>query len=195
MSEILLDLNKLGKLEEAEFIVRKNRFVGEIRLNGKISSVHIADTGRLKEILTEGRKVLVLKNRKELKTDYKLISARMEDGWVLVNTSLHSKIGYEAIKKGVLGFKPKKIKKEVAFGNSRLDYFIDENTFVELKASNLLVNQRCIFPDAPTERGVKHLKELLEAVKRGYKGIILMMGLRECNCFYPNTGLDQNFSK
>jgi sugar fermentation stimulation protein A len=118
----------------------------------------------------------------------------MDDGWVLVNTSLHSKIGMEAIKNGILGFFPQNIKREVQFGKSRLDYLVDNNTFVELKASNLLIDNRCIFPDAPTERGVKHLKELHLATKKGYKAIILIMGLRNCSCFSPNKILDKNFS-
>ncbi len=191
---ILFDLNKLGKLQKAFFLNRKNRFVGEIEIDGKIHSVHIADTGRLREILTEGREILVVKNRDGLKTDYKLISANMDNEWVLVNTSLHSKIGYVAIKKGVLGYIPTNIKREVKFGDSRLDYLVDGNTFIELKASNLLIGNRCIFPDAPTERGVKHLSELYTATKMGYKAIILIMGLRNCECFSPNKILDRKFS-
>ena len=191
----VFDLNRLGKLEEGIFLERLNRFVGKIKINDNIYSCHIADTGRLREILIEGRKILVVKNRKGLKTDYKLISAEMDNNEiVLVNTSIHSKIAFNSIKKGVLGFTPKKIKSEFKFGNSRLDFLIDDNILVELKASNLLINDRCIFPDAPTERGVKHLKELLDAKKKGYKSIILIMGLRDCDCFIPNKNLDKSFS-
>jgi sugar fermentation stimulation protein A len=193
-NSILFDLKKLGKLEIAKFVKRHNRFVGEIIIDGKRKSIHIADTGRLREILTEGREVLVVKNREELKTDYKLISAKMDNEWVLVNTSIHSRIGRKAIKKGVLGFVPESIKNEVQFGDSRLDYLVNGDTFIELKASNLLLNNRCLFPDAPTERGVKHLKELYKATKEGYKAVILIMGLRDCGCFYPNVDLDKKFS-
>lgn len=191
----IFDLNKIGKLEEGIFLERLNRFVGKIKVKDRIFSCHIADTGRLREILTEGRKIWIVKNRKGLKTDYKLVSAEMENKeMVLVNTSIHSKIALNSIKKGVLGFIPDKIKSEFKFGNSRLDFLIDDNILVELKASNLLINNRCIFPDAPTERGVKHLNELLEAKKKGYKSIILIMGLRDCDCFLPNKNLDRIFS-
>ena len=191
----VFDLNKLGEIKEGYLLERLNRFVGRIKIKDKIYNCHIADTGRLKEILTKNRKIWVVKNRKGLKTDYKLISAEMEnDEVVLVNTSLHSKIALNSIKKGILGFLPKSIKAEYTIGKSRLDFLIDNKILVELKASNLLLDNRCIFPDAPTERGVKHLNELLEAKRKGYKSIILIMGLRECSCFYPNTKLDKKFS-
>ena len=191
----LFDLNCLGKLEEGVFIERLNRFTGICEIKGKAHTCHIADTGRLKEILTEGRKVFLAKNKPELKTDYKLVAAQMEDGWILVNTSIHSKIGKEAIKKGVLGFTPENIKSEVQLGESRIDYLVDNRVFVELKGSNLLIGNRCIFPDAPTKRGKRHLQELLKAKNKGYEAIILIMGLRDCECFYPNTKLDPQFSK
>ncbi len=190
----LFDLNKLGILEEGTFIKRLNRFTGLCKIKEKRYTCHIADTGRLKEILIEGRNILLVKNRPELKTDYKLISAKMEDGWILLNTSIHSKIGFEAIKKGILGFTPKNIKTEVKFGRSRIDYLIDNKVFVELKGSNLLINKTCIFPDAPTIRGSKHIRELIEAKKQGYEAYILIMGLRNCSCFYPNRKLDPRFS-
>ena len=134
----LLNLNSLGKLEKAEFIKRVNRFLGKIVINGQEKSCYIADTGRLEEILTEGREILVVKNREGLKTDYTLITVKMGNELVLVNTSLHSSIAYNAIKQGVLGFVPKTIKKEVKYKNSRFDFLLDSKTYVELKGCNLL---------------------------------------------------------
>ena len=193
--EELFDLNKLGKLEKAVFIERPNRFVGKCKINGEIKTCHIADPGRLKEILHKGREILVVKNKPELKLDYKMIAAKMEDGWILLNTSFHSKIAKKAIEKGILGFSPEKIKSEVKFGNSRLDFLIDDKIFVELKGSNLLIDNKCVFPDAPTERGRKHLEELIEVKKKGYRAIILFMGLRDCKCFKTNEKLDKKFSE
>ncbi len=191
----LFSLNSLGNLEEATFVERPNRFTAICRKDGKSIRCHVADSGRLKEILTEGRKLLVVKNPPDLKTDYKILAAKMEEGWILLNTSLHSKIGREAIKKGVLGFTPKEIKTEVKWGNSRIDYLIDRKIFVELKGSNLLDRERCLFPDAPTKRGTKHLKELTEIVKNGYSAVILIMALRNCRCFQTNSSLDPEFSE
>jgi len=192
---MLFDLKKLGQLEEAYFITRLNRFTGVCRIGGKKYRCHIADSGRLKEILTSGRKLLVVKNRPGLKTDYKVIGAEMPEGWILLNTSLHSKIGKEAIKKGVLGFVPTDIKTEFTYRNSRIDYLIDGKILVELKGCNLLQKGECLFPDAPTVRGRKHLIELMNSIKDGFKPFILIMGLRECECFRTNNQLDPIFGK
>jgi len=186
----LLDLKKLGKLEEGEFIHRENRFVGICKVNGKEYRCHISDTGRLKEILTKGRKTLLLKNPKGMKTDYKMVAVEMGEGWVLLNTSVHSRIAQQVIQKGLLGFKPKTLKREVVFQESRLDFLVDGNTYIELKGSNLLKGDTCLFPDAPTIRGRKHLKELIKAVEKGYNAIILMMVLRDCDCFCINREMD-----
>ncbi len=193
MEEKLFDLKGLGELKEAVFLKRPNRFVGVCLVDGEEKTCHIADPGRLKEILTKRRKVLVLKNRPGLKLDYKMVAAKMEDGWILLNTSFHSKIALNAIKSGVLGFIPEKIKSEVKFGNSRLDFLLDNRIFVELKGSNLLIGNRCVFPDAPTKRGARHIKELIEAKEKGFDSVILVMGLRDCSCFSVNGELDPDF--
>ncbi len=195
MKKKLFDLKELGNLKEAVFIKRPNRFVGLCLVDNEEKTCHIADPGRLKEILTEGRKVLVVKSKPGLKLDYKMVAAKMEDGWILLNTSFHSKIALNAIKSGVLGFIPEKIKTEVKFGESRLDFLLDDRIFVELKGSNLLMGNRCVFPDAPTKRGTRHIRELIEAKEKGFESVILIMGLRDCSCFSVNGNLDPDFEK
>lgn len=190
----LFDMKQLGPMIPAVFHNRPNRFIGMISVNRIIKRCHVADTGRLEEILTENRQILVVKNREELKTDYTLVAAKMEDGWILVNTALHSKIVRLALEKGILGFVPTTIQSEVSFGNSRLDFLVDDNIFIEVKASNLLKENACLFPDAPTTRGKRHLEELIQAKKRGYQSIILLLGLRDCSCFSPNRIIDKKFS-
>ena len=191
----LMDLNNLGTLEVGRFIKRENRFLGRIVVDGKERSCYIADTGRLRDILVKDREIWVIKNREGLKTDYTLITVNVEGEWVLVNTSLHSNIAYRAIEKGVLGFIPKRIEKEVKFKNSRFDFLVDKNTFVELKGCNLVKGDTGYFPDAPTKRGVKHLRELIEAKEKGYNAVILIMALRDCKYFLPNSETDREFSE
>ncbi|AXI25052.1 DNA/RNA nuclease SfsA [Methanofervidicoccus sp. A16] len=191
----LMDLNDLGTLEVGRFIKRENRFLGRIVVDGKERSCYIADTGRLRDILVKDREIWVIKNREGLKTDYTLITVNVEGEWVLVNTSLHSNIAYRAIEKGVLGFIPKRIEKEVKFKNSRFDFLVDKNTFVELKGCNLVKGDTGYFPDAPTKRGVKHLRELIEAKEKGYNAVILIMALRDCKYFLPNSETDREFSE
>jgi len=190
-----MDLNDLGTLEVGRFIKRENRFLGRIVVDGKERSCYIADTGRLRDTLVKDREIWVIKNREGLKTDYTLITVNVEGEWVLVNTSLHSNIAYRAIEKGVLGFIPKRIEKEVKFKNSRFDFLVDKNTFVELKGCNLVKGDTGYFPDAPTKRGVKHLRELIEAKEKGYNAVILIMALRDCKYFLPNSETDREFSE
>jgi len=194
-NKILLDLKTLGNLEKAKFLDRPNRFKAIIKKEKNFYTCHVADPGRLKEIFIPGREVIVIKNKPNLKTDYKLVAINVENEWVLLNTSLHSKIAEKAINYGVLGFKPNNIKKEVSFGNSRIDFLVNNDTFIELKGTNLKVNNCCLFPDAPTKRGARHMRELAQAIKEGYKSFVLFMAVRNCKCFKPNKKLDKEFAE
>ncbi len=176
----LFDLKSLGELKEALFLERVNRFLLKGYINNKEVSIHLADTGRLEEILTPNRKLLLIKNRPSLKSEYTLIAALMDNKWVLVNSKLHSKIG-EAVIKNYLFKDLQTIQKEVVFNKSRIDYLIDNKIYIELKGCTLVKDNRCLFPNAPTIRGTKHLKELIELIENGYKSYILFLATRECN--------------
>jgi sugar fermentation stimulation protein A len=191
----ILDKSEFPSLRKAKFIERLNRFVGLIEIDGSITKCHIADTGRLKEILTKGREILVIKNKAENKTNYKLISAKMEEGYILINTSFHSKIAEKIIEKGYLGYKPQKIKKEVLYQDSRIDFVIDDNFYIEVKGCNLKKGKLCLFPDAPTSRGARHIKHLIELKNKGYEAGIMIIAFRDCKEFLPNYETDIEFSK
>ena len=118
----------------------------------------------------------------------------MEEGWVLINTKLHPQITQKALENGMLGFKPKNIKREVKFLNSRFDYRVDE-AYIELKGCSLVEGNFCLFPNAPTSRGVKHIKELIKAKNMGFEAYILIMAVRQCNCFQPHPYRDEKFKK
>lgn len=195
MGNKIFDLKDFGTIEEGTFIRRINRFVGLGKINGKTKKLYISDTGRLTEILKEGVKIKVYKNKPDLKTDYTLLTVNTDGENILINTSIHSQIGYNAINTGILGHIPKKIKKEVVYGNSRLDYLVDDKIFVELKGCNLKIGNVGYFPDAPTVRGVKHLKELIKCKEEGYDSVILIMVLRDVEYFSPNLERDENFFK
>jgi len=190
--ERLFDLETLGPALEGKFLERPNRFVAIAEVEGRRARVHVADTGRLEEILTPGRPLLLLKNREGMKTAYTLLAARMEEGWVLVNTRLHAPIAKAAIERGVLGFVPATLRSEVTYGGSRFDYRAD-NAFVELKGCSLVQEGECRFPNAPTTRGVKHLRELMEAKREGFEAYLLIMALRPCRCFAPHPFRDEAF--
>jgi len=190
--ETLYDLSALGPKIIGRFAERPNRFVAVAKVNGETVRVHVADTGRLEEILTPGRRLWLLPNRPGMKTAYTLIAAEMEEGWVLINTRLHAPIAKRAIERGVLGFTPRKVQSEVTYGASRFDYRADD-TFVELKGCSLVQQNRCRFPNAPTTRGVRHLEELIAAKKEGHGAVLLIMGLRHCECFEPHPERDPAF--
>ncbi|BCD68802.1 DNA/RNA nuclease SfsA [Nitratiruptor sp. YY09-18] len=191
---ILFDLKTLGELVTGSLIKRENRFLATALVHNKIKKVHIADTGRLEEILTPNRELLLLKNRPGLKTDYTLIAAKMEEGWVLINTKLHRPIAQKAIEQGVLGFIPKSIQAEVPFEKSRLDFKAD-NTYIELKGCSLVQDSICLFPNAPTSRGIKHIQDLIQAKEQGFDAYILIMAVRKCRCFKPHPTRDPVFQK
>ncbi len=191
---ILFDLKTLGRLTPGTLIERRNRFLASALIDNKIQKVHIADTGRLEEILTPKRELLLLKNRSGLKTDYTLIAAKMEEGWVLINTRLHRPIAHKAIEKGVLGFVPKSVQAEIAFGKSRLDFKAD-NAYIELKGCSLVQDSYCLFPNAPTTRGTKHIQDLKNAKKALFDAYILILALRRCRCFKPHPTRDPVFAK
>ncbi|WP_457597582.1 DNA/RNA nuclease SfsA [Hydrogenimonas sp.] len=192
--EIIYGLSWLGERVEGRFFERPNRFVALAEVAGEVRRVHVADTGRLEEILTPGRRLWLLENRPGMKTDYTLLAAMMEEGWVLVNTRLHAPIAKEAIARGLLGFTPHTLLSEVVFGKSRFDYRADD-TFVELKGCSLVVENRCLFPNAPTVRGTRHLRELIAAKAAGFGAALVVMAVRRCACFMPHPERDEAFKR
>jgi sugar fermentation stimulation protein A len=191
---VLVNLQEvLGPFTSGKFVRRLNRFVVEVDVDGQLEKAHLSDTGRLKELLVPSSPVLLAPNPKA-KLSYKFVAVKSDFEWVLLNTSVHSLIASRLLESGVLGFKPEKLEREVNLGGSRIDFLLDENLFLEVKGCNLVVNRRCLFPDAPTLRVAKHLRELLGAVKAGKKAALLFLCFRECTCFSPNSLTDPDFS-
>ncbi len=183
-----------GEPTEGTFIERENRFTAKVLVKNEIKRAHISDTGRLEDLLVFGVPALLSPNPKG-KLDYKLVSVKSEEGWILVNTHVHSLVAERLIREGVLGFKPENIEKEVKVGNSRIDFLIEGKLFLEVKGCNLSKNGTCLFPDAPTERGKKHLEELIKLKDLGFEAGIMILSFRKCKCFLPNKSIDPEFSK
>ena len=190
----LFDLKTFGKLETAEFLERPNRFVGHVRINGRTTRCHVADTGRLKEILHGGRQVLLAKNPPHFKTEYRLLAARVEE-WVLINTGIHSRIVRNAINGGILGFNPDDVRPEVSVDGGRLDFLVNNRLYIEVKGTNLLDGTTCRFPDAPSIRARRHLEELIRLKQAGFDAMIYILGLRNGQFFAPNSALDPEFGQ
>ena len=182
---------KYRQIEKAVFLSRPNRFIAKVMLNGKEETVHVKNTGRCKELLTKGCAVYLEKGNNPLrKTAYDLVAVEkeLESGARLVNmdSTLPNAVAAEWLPGSGLFSPSAKIRREVTFGASRFDLYVEDGerrAFMEVKGVTLEVDGIAMFPDAPTERGIKHLRELSEAVKQGYEGYLLfvvqMKGVRE----------------
>ena len=192
------------KIYEGIFIERPNRFNAKVLLNGEELTVHVPNTGRCREILKEGTKIFL---REELnptrKTKYDLIAAMKGDILINIDSQIPNKVVNEALLNRKIDtlHKYSKIKREKTYGKSRFDFKLStedekENYFLEVKGVTLEDNGHCMFPDAPTERGARHILELIEAKKEGCgAGILFLVQLDNVETFSPNDERDPEFGR
>lgn len=173
------------KIVKGTFIDRPNRFIAHVEINGLIETVHVKNTGRCKELLIPGCTVIMEDFRKRLgfesrKTQFDLIAVykKTDKDEILIN--MDSQLPNKVVLEWLEQLPPQEaydfIKPEYTYGNSRVDFYMEKETSVEIKkylmevkGCTLEQNGIGYFPDAPTERGVKHLHELAAACKQGYK--------------------------
>lgn len=187
----------------AKFIKRPNRFQGYIEINGKEILVHVPNTGRCKEILVPGTTVILREENGEgRKTPYSLIAGYKGDMLINIDSHVPNKVIEEALKKGWIEKlkRYKNISREKTYGNSRFDFKLrddkDNVYYLEVKGVTLEEHGVVSFPDAPTERGRKHLLELVEVVKEGMgAGVIFLIQLEQVKYFTPNDEMDPLFGK
>ncbi len=182
------------------FLKRINRFlavVDPITLPQKEIYVHIHDSGRLSDLLFPGNEVLIEKiTGKERKTNWDILAAKEEKTWVLTNSGYHNKITENLIKNGYIpGISGKeKIITEPRIEGGRLDFLIGKDTWIEVKGCTLKKGEMALFPDAPTKRGQKHVKTLIELKEKGMRTIMVFLVLRSgVTCFSPNIEVDPDF--
>ncbi|MHC1748547.1 MAG: DNA/RNA nuclease SfsA [Cellulosilyticaceae bacterium] len=182
---------------EATFISRPNRFIAHCLVEGQEVIVHVKNTGRCKELLIPGVKVyLQHHDNPKRKTNYSLIAVEKGDRLINMDSQVTNKVCYEALKDGLLVLPDLQsplslIKGEYTYHNSRFDVYVsteEEEAFVEVKGVTLEEEGVVRFPDAPTERGIKHIYELIDAVKEGYKAYILfVIQMEDVKYFSPNN--------
>lgn len=181
-------------IEKAKFLNRRNRFIAEIEINGKVEICHVKNTGRCKELLIEGVTIYVQKSKNEnRKTKYSLISVLKGDKIINIDSQIPNDVVYEAIvNKAIPCFENITfLKREVKYCNSRFDiYFENSNSekgFIEVKGVTLEEDKIVRFPDAPSERAVKHINELIKAKENGYLAyIIFVIQMSDVKYFKPN---------
>lgn len=196
-----MEYNK--EILEAKFINRPNRFNALVELEGEEITVHVPNTGRCKELLVEGVKVLIRKeNNPTRKTKYDLMSVYKGNELISIDSQIPNKVVMEALqnKKIEKLIRYNNILKEKTFGNSRFDFKLSndngEEYYLEVKGVTLEEDGHAMFPDAPTERGRKHLLELIEVKKSGRgAGVLFLLQMNNMKDFAPNDERDNEFGK
>ncbi len=191
---------QFGKLVEARFIRRLNRFAALVDINGNETLVHVANSGRMRELLVEGRRVyLVPASGGHRKTSFDLALVDLGHTLASADARLPNKLVREAQAQGRLdcfsGYDS--IRMEATYGDSRLDLALsgEQGTcLVEAKSVTLVEGRMGIFPDAPTIRGRKHVLNLAEQVKEGCRGAVVFVVQREdADSVSPNNESDPDF--
>lgn len=177
------------------FVSRPNRFIAKVLVGEKEETVHVKNTGRCKELLIQGVKVVLeISDNPNRKTKYDLIAVYKKDfGLINMDSQAPNKVVAEWLERKNFDF----VKPEFSFGKSRIDFYMEKDGskyLLEVKGCTLEIGGKGFFPDAPTERGVKHLRELAAAVKSGFKSIlafvIQMEGISEV---FPNIETHPEF--
>ena len=183
---------KYKKVVEGRFISRPNRFIAYVEINGKTETVHVKNTGRCKELLTEGTTVYVQKSDNPArKTKYDLITVVKNGMLINMDSQAPNKVFGEWVSQGNFAADVDLIKPECKYGNSRFDFYIEAGGRKIFAEEGIVM-----FPDAPTERGIKHIKELCECIKNGYEGyIFFIIQMEQCKYFTPNKATHPEFAE
>ncbi len=190
---------KYQEVVKGKFIARPNRFIANVEIDGSIHTVHVKNTGRCKELLVPGATVyLSVAQNPQRRTKYDLIAVEKatQGGTFLVNmdSQIVNDVAAEYLRSR---FPQGTVKREVTFENSRFDFYVEDGdmrAFIEAKGVTLENDGVVSFPDAPTERGVKHLKELIFAKSQGYDALVLfIIQMKDVKYFTPNDQTHKAF--
>ena len=179
------------------FLARPNRFIAHIDIDGQTEVVHVKNTGRCRELLPPGAEVFCQRSDNPArKTKFDLITVRKGHRLINMDSQAPNHAAGEWLLAGALG-EITDLKAEYAWGDSRYDFsFIKDGRrcFLEVKGVTLENDGVCAFPDAPTERGAKHLRGLTRAVQDGFGGYVLfVIQMGDVKYLHPNDATDPNF--
>ena len=186
---------KYNTIISGQFVSRPNRFIAQVQVDGAMQTVHVKNTGRCKELLLPGADVrLEVCDNPNRKTKYDLVAVYKPSlGWVNIDSQAPNKVVQEWLQTEGYDL----VRPEYTYGGSRIDFYMEkgeEKYLLEVKGCTLEVDGIGYFPDAPTERGVKHLRELAQAQQAGYRCavafVIQMEGITEVR---PNVSTQPEF--
>ena len=188
-----------GNMTPGIFLARPNRFIAHVEMEGQREIVHVKNTGRCRELLPVGAQVWCQKSdNPSRKTKYDLITVRKGSRLINMDSQAPNLAAKEWLAAGGLG-EIEQLRAETRHGDSRFDFSFRKNgktCFLEVKGVTLENDGICAFPDAPTERGAKHLRGLTEAAKNGYGAYVLfVIQMTDVQHLHPNDATDPEFGK
>ena len=188
---------KYGKMVPGRFLARPNRFIAHVEIGGKTEICHVKNTGRCRELLPVGAEVWCqVADDPKRKTKFDLITVRKGDRLINMDFQAPNAAAKEWLLSGGLG-EIENLKAETVHGDSRFDFsFVKDGKlcFLEVKGVTLEDDGVCAFPDAPTERGVKHLKGLTKAAQEGCGAFVLfVIQMPDVKYLHPNVKTDPAF--
>ena len=191
---------KYQNIKKAKFISRPNRFIANIEIDGKIQIAHVKNTGRCRELLVPGAEIYVQEFDSDTrKTKFDLITVKKGTRLINMDSQIPNHVFREWVESGNFTDGVTLIRPETFFGDSRFDFYIeagDRKIFIEVKGVTLEENGIVRFPDAPTDRGVKHLRELMGAIDAGYEAqVVFIVQMDGVSHFEPNDKTHQEFGR
>lgn len=182
-----------------KFLRRPNRFVAHVEIDGREEICHVKNTGRCRELLTPGAKVwCAVSDNPSRKTKYDLITVRKGAYLINMDSQAPNAAARAWLEQGGLG-KADVVKPEQRFGSSRFDFYLErggKGMYLEVKGVTLEHGGVCRFPDAPTERGARHLRELIAAKEAGFDaGVLFVIQMRPVKWLQPNDATDPEFGR
>ena len=190
---------KYERIKTGTFVFRKNRFIAEIEIDGHVEECHVKNTGRCKELFVPGVKVILQESdNPNRKTKYDLIAVYKNNQIINVDSQVTNTVVEEWVKES--GYFPdvKLVKREVVYGMSRFDLYLEygegKKAFIEVKGVTLEEDGVARFPDAPTLRGVKHVEELIHCRKNGYEAyLFFVVQMKHIRHVEPNWNTHPEF--
>ena len=179
------------------FLSRPNRFIAHVVIDGREEVVHVKNTGRCRELLPAGAEVWCQRAQNPgRKTKFDLITVRKGARLINMDSQAPNAAAREWLENGGLGA-VENLRAETFHGDSRLDFSFTQDgrqCFLEVKGVTLETDGVCAFPDAPTDRGAKHLRGLAEAAKAGFGAYVLfVIQMADVKYLHPNDATDPNF--
>ncbi|MFR2792892.1 MAG: A/G-specific adenine glycosylase [Eisenbergiella sp.] len=190
---------KYENISEGRFISRPNRFIAEVEMQDGRKTVHVKNTGRCRELLVPGAAVYLEKSAAPgRKTDYDLVAVQKDGKIVNMDSLAPNRTVHEWIASGKYFKDVTLIKPESFYKDSRFDFYVEAGTrkiYIEVKGVTLEKDRTALFPDAPSDRALKHVEELIEAVGKGFEGyVIFVIQMKGPERFMPNREAQPEFA-